>query len=394
MKQNKQSNITRRIPVLLLAVMLVVVCTGCTNFPFIAAGSEKLAAEPVPDSATSGQMWYTFPFTVEQANAVFFGDKDCEPIGAFCGYMTVPNAYRKKAMWYFSTETSAEYWGSKTEDVLGGARNSDWMHFYFSDQQYTSQDSWRRSCDIAFEPESGALLEAITNHPADDAVYEQVQADSAAKLNALGYTDAAKVFSSKIDLHAMRILGRALGNPLEIGAYSEHYYVVRYTLQSADTPTAWADGLLANHMATATFYYNAKGGLFNAIITTVPECEVTASAKVGYTAEEAFKLLPDNWNRKDCVLVDAYMEPVRTEQGSSVYADCWTFRFVAVPELYAMSDMQLTSTLEILGVAGRYLKMQCHVNVFTGEITGGEWVYSYHLIHEYNSKHLLLQERS
>ncbi len=394
MKQNKQSNITRRIPALLLAVMLVVVCTGCTNFPFMAAGSEKLAAEPVPDRATSGQMWYTFPFTAEEANAVFFGHRHRQPIGAYCGYETVSSIYNKTAMWSFSTENQLLYRDSTTKAVLGGARNSDWMHFNFRDQQYTSQDPWYRSCDIAFERESGELLEAITNHPADDAVYEQVQADSAAKLNALGYTDAAKVFSSKIDLHAMRILGRALGDPLENYASPEHYYVVRYTLQSADTPTAWADGLLANNMATATFYYNAEGGLFTAIITTVPECEVTASAKVRYTAEKAFQLLPDNWNRKDCILVDAYMEPVRTEKDSSAYADCWTFRFVAPPELHWVSNAQLGSTLEILGIAGRYIEMQCHVNVLTGEITGGQWVYSNHLIHEYNSKHLLLQERS
>ncbi|MBQ9082602.1 MAG: hypothetical protein IJY28_03775 [Clostridia bacterium] len=388
MKQNKPYNMARKILALLLAAVLTVVCTGCSTTLFIAEGSEKLDSEPIPDRATSGQMWYTFPFTAEQANAVFFGDRDCQPFDSFCGYQTVPNPYNKKALWYFTTETSVEYGDSKTEAVLGGAHNSDWMHFQFLD---TSQGTTYYGLSIAFEPESGALLDAITYHPTDDAVYEQVLTDSATKLKTLGYTDAAKVFSSKIDLYAMRILGRTRGYPVESGTSLEHYYVVRYTLQSADTRTIWADALLTNHMATATFYYNAEGGLFTAIITTVPECEVMESAEVRYTAEEAFQLLPGDWYRTDCTLVDAYLEPVRTQKDSAAYDDCWTFRFVALPEIYQMSDTRAESMLGILGISGRYLEMQCHVNARTGEVTGGEWVYSNHLIHEYNSKQQLLK---
>jgi hypothetical protein len=118
---------------------------------------------------------------------------------------------------------------------------------------------------------------------------------------------------------------------------------------------------------------------------------VTASADVRYTAEEAFKLLPDSWNRKDCILVDTYLEPYRAEIGKTAYEDCWTFRFLAPPELSHVSNTQLGSALEVLGIAGCYMEMQCHVNVCTGEVSGGEWKYSKHLIHEYNSRHMLLK---
>ena len=400
-KQHKMFQIHRQCLALLLTVALVLTCTGCSNLPFTAAGSDRLASEPVPDVGTSGQMWHTFPFTVEQANEVFFGDEPCEPIGAFCGYQTLSlGSSRPTASWYFREEFSGsdyrlEYGGSKTEDVVGGTRHTRMMTFLFHHRAYALQNGRPHydppSCDIAFAPESGALLELITNHPDNDAVYDHTRADSAAKLQALGYTDAKEIFSSKIDLRAMRMLGRAQGVPLAADAAPPPYYVVRYSLQSASVPSAWADALRTNHMATATFTYNSDGNLVRASITTVPEYEVTESAKVRYTAEQAFALLPDSWNRKDCVLVDAYLEPYRAEIGKTSYEECWTFRFLAPPELSHVSNMQLGSALEVLGIAGRYMEMQCHVNICTGEVSGGEWQYSSHLIHEYNGLHMLLK---
>ncbi len=368
---------SRSLLALLLAVLLTLLCTGCTMPSFTAAGSEKLLSKPVPDTCTAGHVWYTFPFTAEQANTVFFGDRTYQrdPYG----FMTENPFSNARAFWYFM-DGAYEYMGGKPESVLGGARSTHQLTFSFFDQQYNAST---RSCGIAFEPESGNLLDAITYHPAGDAVYAQVKDDASAKLQALGYTDAEMVFSSCIDWRAMRLLGRALGRPLEDDEFPEHYYVVRYALQSNENAGP------AGSASMATFYYTAEGHLRSANINALPEYEVTESTHVRYTAAAAFQLLPIEWYRADCILVDAYPQSVRPDPDATDYADCWTFRFVAPPELYLMSDIRLENVLNTLGIAGRYMEMQCHVNLRTGEVTGGEWVYSPHLIHEYNSKQVL-----
>ena len=43
---------------------------------------------------------------------------------------------------------------------------------------------------------------------------------------------------------------------------------------------------------------------------------------------------------------------------------------------------------ELLGIAGRYMEMQCRVTVEDGTVLGGEWRFSQHLIHEYNSHYV------
>ena len=392
MKNNKRYKLFRQILALLLAAVLVLTCTGCTTMQFTAAGSEKLASEPTPERATSGKMWYTFSFTAEQANDVFFGDEvgDCRPMYNFCGYEIPESNRRKRAQWFFFTEAhDGEYNESSPEAVLGGAHNPYRMTFTFFDAKNSEGYKPFPTFASAFEPEAGTLLTAVQQQPVGDAMYEYTLSDSAAKLQALGYSDVLQTYSSRWDSNALRILYRAEGLaptniPLAI-------YVVRYTLQTADIPAAWSDALAANNMATATFYYRADGTLYYAFITTQPEYETTESADVRYTAEEAFRLLPDEWQQNDCILVDAYLEPLPPEKGSESYADCWTFRFVAPPPEYNLSDAEAEAMLEILGITGRYLEMQCHVNAYTGEVTGGEWGYSKHLIHEYNNENVLLQ---
>ncbi len=391
MKNNKRYKPFRQIFALLLAAVLVLTCTGCTTMQFTAAGSEKLASEPTPERATSGKMWYTFPFTTEQANEVFFGDEvgDCQPMyGGFCGYNIPESEQRKQTAWYFFTEAhDGEYNESAPEAVLGGAHNPYRMTFHFFDRQNST--GYVPNCNFAFELEAGTLLTAVQQQPVGDAMYEYTLTDSAAKLQALGYTDAVRTYSSRWDNNALRTMFRTTG--LTLTGLFQPIYVVRYTLQTADIPAAWSDALAANNMATATFYYRADGTLYYAFITTLPEYDKTESAEVRYTAEEAFRLLPDEWQQNDCILVDAYLEPLPPEKGTESYADCWTFRFVAPPPEYNLSDAEAEAMLEILGITGRYLEMQCHVNVYTGEVTGGAWEYSNHLIHEYNNENVLLQ---
>lgn len=392
----KQYKRFRQLVALLLLAIIVLTCTGCNTISFAAAGSDRLAAEPVPEACSSGQIWFTFPFTAEQAHTVFFGNDSGQPIHDLCGYsvggQSTSGSSSKNSYWFITTEENdyREINELKPKDVLGGAHNPYRMKFTFYDREYGMGLNVSRTCSIAFLPESGNLLEAITFRPAGDAVYDYVLQDSAEKLQALGYTDAAEIFSSKIDWTAMRILGRAQGRPLETDEFPLPYYVVRYRLQPTASPDAASPKLSGTYDPTATFYYNVNGKLYNVILYAQPEYEVTASADVRYTAEEAFCLLPDEWNRPECILVDTYAEPIPSQKGASDFADCWTFRFVAPPELYQMSDEQLESTLEILGIAGRYMEMQCHVNMYTGEVTGGEWTYSPHLIHQYNNRHALL----
>jgi hypothetical protein len=65
---------------------------------------------------------------------------------------------------------------------------------------------------------------------------------------------------------------------------------------------------------------------------------------------------------------------------------------VAPSELNKVSDERYDAMLEQLGMAGRYMEMQCHVNVINGTITGGAWAFSRHLIHEFNRKQILINQ--
>ena len=188
MEQYKQSRMLRLLVVLLLTLVLVLTCTGCTTMPFTAAGSEKLASEPTPERAMSGKMWYTFPFTTEQANDVFFGDEvgDCQPMyGGFCGYEIPESNRRKRAQWFFFTEAhDGEYNESSPEAVLGGAHNPYRMTFTFFDAKNSEGYKPFPTFASAFEPEAGTLLTAVQQQPVSDAMYEYTLSDSAAKLQA------------------------------------------------------------------------------------------------------------------------------------------------------------------------------------------------------------------
>ncbi len=382
----------------LLTLVLLLTCTGC-DFPPPVEGAAKLADITVPEKTTVGYMWYMFPFSAERANAVFFGDQPYRKIPSDIswgtgseGYEVIPQAD--------SSFVSSERWAilhitpdwNHPEGLLDGARTAKCLTFSYvrndPGQQSGFENHWT---SMLFQPECGNLLQAIENHPDNDAAYDTALSDSATKLAALGYTDVECLYSTKVDVYGTRILYRAMGLSAGLEEITSPYYVVRYALKSDDIPELWEDGMAVNHIATATFFYN-KDGLYRAEITGMPSYEVNRTEKVRYTPEEALRLIPEDWFRKDCILVDAYYEQVQMGAPFYEYNGCWTFRFVAPSELHQISDERYDAMLELGGIAGRYMEMQCQVSVNSGTVIGGTWAFSRHLIHEFNGKQILIKQ--
>ncbi len=386
----------------LLTAALLLTCTGC-DFPPPVEGAAKLADITVPAETTVDYIWYTFPFSAEQANAVFFGDqpcrKNCYEYGNDYysdGYevLLFPDSdFASKERWFIQGKNAVK---NMPECAMNGAKNTEPLTFVYASGMSNNNGGPGGNktsavyIHMALEPESGDLLKAIENHPDHDASYDTALSDSAAKLAALGYTDVECVFSSKIDVYEMCLLYRAFGHSMELDDITDPYYIVRYVLKSADIPAQWTDGMEINNVGTATFFYN-ENGLKSVHITGMPCRETIRTEKVRYTPEEALRQIPEDWFRKDCVLVDAYYEPVRVNKNSDEYKGCWTFRFVAPSDLNKVSDERYESMLELLGMAGRYMEMQCQVYVNSGAVIGGSWAFSHHLIHEFNSKHILMK---
>ena len=266
----------------------------------------------------------------------------------------------------------------------GGKDEACWNFLYRRKRVATSL---LRKIESALAPENGTLAQVIENHPIGDVLYDNALSDSAAKLAALGYTDVECVFSSKIDVYAMRAMYRAFGNPMDPTVTPDPCYVVRYRLNAEDPPVAGNDGGWVTDTGMAMFIYDADG-LQEAQITGMPCHETIRTEKIRYSPEEALRLISPTNFRAGTVLVDAYYELVQTDTKTNEYQGCWTFRFVAPSELNQVSDERFESTLELLGIAGRYMEMQCRVTVEDGTVLGGEWRFSQHLIHEYNSHYV------
>jgi hypothetical protein len=362
-------------------------------------GAAKLADITVPEKTTVGYMWYMFPFSAERANEVFFGDRPYRKIPSDISWGTGSRGY-EVILQADSSFVSSEYWTilhitpdwNHPEGLLDGARTSKCLTFSYV-RNYAGRQSGLENVwmSMLFQPECGNLLQAIENHPDNDAAYDTALSDSAAKLAALGYTDVECLYSTKVDVYGTRTLYRSRGLSIDLDDISSPYYVVRYALKSDAIPELWEDGMNVNNIATAIFFYD-KDGLYRAEITGMPSYEVNRTEKVRYTPEEALRLIPEDWFREDCILVDAYYEPVQMGKPFYEYNGCWTFRFVAPSELNKVSDERYDAMLEQLGMAGRYMEMQCHVNVTNGTITGGAWAFSRHLIHEFNRKQILINQ--
>lgn len=380
----KQIRKLRQILSLLLTAALLFSCTGCIPMSFPVVGSEKLAAEPLPAQNGNWSILYAFPFTATQANLAFFGEQDTVPMDHLCGYEL---RHTSNTQWYILNQGNMS--DNPPEDVLGGRQVPGPMRLVYMDSRKRPAGYWDRSWSLLFEPESGTLKEAVEYHPVNDPVYDQILTDSAAKLQTLGYSSAQCVYSTKLDQLRLHLLNRATGSKLEEQQMPYCLYLVQYTLYSADVLPDWTDAFQSNQNAVATFYYNADGELYHALLEALPDVTYLSSEPVRYTAEEAFQLLPTELYRPESILVDVYFEPVSIGEGSGRYQGCWTFRFVEASNLHLISDDRVESMLHLLGISGKYLTMQCHVNAYTGKVTGSGWKYSNHLIHEYNGKDIL-----